>query len=203
MGGDGFEGVIGLDGLADGFIIDVGDVADMADVESKCGEGTAQDVLKDEGAEVADVCTGVNSRATAIHAEGMAVVGVEGFDGAGEGVVELQRSGLTSLLEIDLALFVAAGYVARGGGRKGFLSDGNAPSFVIASGVVVEFGTGAFIDDEDSDIAIVFADIAAGDAFSTFSKVNAAELVIGDAIIGDDWGGAFIEDGDAIHFVAF
>ena len=54
---------------ADGFVVHVGDVAHVADADTVHFECTAQNVLQQKGAEIADVRGTVNRRAAAIHAE--------------------------------------------------------------------------------------------------------------------------------------
>jgi hypothetical protein len=69
--GDFGERAFFLLGLADGAVVDVGEVADvfhlvLAELEF---EEAAEDVVDDEGAEIADVRGGVNRRSAVVEAE--------------------------------------------------------------------------------------------------------------------------------------
>jgi hypothetical protein len=78
-------------GLADGAVVDVGEVADvlhlvLAELEL---EEAAEDIVDDEGAEIADVGGGVNRRAAVVEAENaVGLGGLEFAEAAGEGFVE-------------------------------------------------------------------------------------------------------------------
>jgi hypothetical protein len=84
------EGLTGFLGVANGFVVDVGDVADVEGGGATEFDDAAEDVLGGEGAEVADVGGAVNRGAAAVEAEGFAGEGGEGTGLAGEGVEEAE-----------------------------------------------------------------------------------------------------------------
>ena len=87
------QGLTGFLGVANGFVIDVGDVADVERGGATEFDDAAEDILGGEGAEVADVGGAVDGGAAAVEAEGFAVEGGEGTGVAGEGVEEAEGHG--------------------------------------------------------------------------------------------------------------
>ena len=85
------DGNAGGGGVADDFVVNVGNVHDVADGDAEQLEGAAQDVNLEERAEVADVAVVVDRRAAGIHAQGYVPLGREFLDGSGKGVVEAER----------------------------------------------------------------------------------------------------------------
>jgi len=59
--------------IADGFVVDVGDVAHVVGLQSGDLEGASEHILDDEGAEVADVRGRVDGRSAAVEAVAVAV----------------------------------------------------------------------------------------------------------------------------------
>jgi hypothetical protein len=84
----------GADGVADRFIVHIGDIANVEGFGAAGFEGAAQDVLEDEGAEVSDVSRAIDSGAAAVEAEGGTIHGNEFPLAAGEGVEEAHAGGL-------------------------------------------------------------------------------------------------------------
>jgi hypothetical protein len=87
------QGLAGFLGVADGFVIDVGDVSDVEGGGATEFDDAAEDVLGGEGAEIADVGGAVDGGAAAVEAEGLTVEGSEGAGFAGEGVEEAEGHG--------------------------------------------------------------------------------------------------------------
>ena len=87
------EGLTGFLGVANGFVVDVGDVADVEGGGATEFDDAAEDVLGGEGAEVADVGGAIDGGAAAVKAEGFAVEGCEGTGFAGEGIEEAEGHG--------------------------------------------------------------------------------------------------------------
>lgn len=75
LGGEIFETLSVFLGIADGFIVHVGDVADVEGGRASGFEGAAEYVLEDEGAEISDVCGAVNGGAAAVEAIRVSVLG--------------------------------------------------------------------------------------------------------------------------------
>ncbi len=80
------DGFAGGEGVADNFVVNVGDVHDVMQREAVKAGGAAQEVDVEEGAEVADVAVVIDRGAAAIEAQGVAVGGIERFDFSGKGV---------------------------------------------------------------------------------------------------------------------
>ena len=89
LGGEFFEWDAGGCGVADRFVIDVGDVSDMQGGDACCFEDTAEDVVHNECAEVSNVGRAVNGGATAVETEGFSIDWGEVFELAGECIVKL------------------------------------------------------------------------------------------------------------------
>ena len=79
-----------LRGVADDLVVHVGNVHDVAHVESALPQETAQKVDRNEGAEVADVAVVVDRGPAGIHANFIVLQRLELFDFAGQRVVEAQ-----------------------------------------------------------------------------------------------------------------
>ena len=89
LGGEFFQWDTGGGGVADGFVIDVGDISDVQGGGAGGFKDAAEDIVHDKGAEVSNVGRAVNGGAAAVEAEGFAVDGCEVLELAGECVVEL------------------------------------------------------------------------------------------------------------------
>ncbi len=75
--------------LADGFVVQIGDIAHVPDPDAIDFQHAAQHVLNQKSAEIADMRRPVNCRAAAVETQRLACCGFERFDGSAEGVVEL------------------------------------------------------------------------------------------------------------------
>ena len=75
-------------GFADRFVIDIGEVADMERAQAAGFEGTAEDILEDEGAEIADVGGAIDRGAAAVKAESLAIEWRDFLDFTCQGVEE-------------------------------------------------------------------------------------------------------------------
>ena len=95
-GGEFLERLAGFLGIADGFVVHIGDVADMERADSAGLQGAAQHVLEHESAEIPDVRGAVNGGAAAVKSEARAVDGAELAFGPGERVKKPHRRGLGS-----------------------------------------------------------------------------------------------------------
>ncbi len=84
--GEGGEGLAGRLGIPYGFVVHIGDVADVEGAGAARLKGAAEDVLEDKGAEVSNVRRAVNRGAAAIETEGGAVDGGEVSLGSGKRV---------------------------------------------------------------------------------------------------------------------
>ena len=84
------DGLVRGGGVADDLVLDVGDVHHVVELEAARREPAAQDVLKSEGPQVADVDVVVDRRPAGVHAHHVAVQRGEGLHFLGEGVVETQ-----------------------------------------------------------------------------------------------------------------
>jgi hypothetical protein len=72
-----------------GFVVNIGEVTDVANGETVHLQASAQYVLKNEGAEIADMCWRINGGATAIHPiRGLRLSGRERFQLAAKGIVK-------------------------------------------------------------------------------------------------------------------
>ena len=78
------------DGVANDFVVDVGDVHDVVEGESASAQPTAQQVVEDEGAEVADVGEVVDGGAAGIHLDGVVFEGAKRLHLLGQRVIETQ-----------------------------------------------------------------------------------------------------------------
>ena len=76
--------------MANDFVYDVRDVHHVIELEAARGEPAAQDVLKSEGPQVADVDVVVDRGPAGVHAHDVVVEGGERLHLLGEGVVETQ-----------------------------------------------------------------------------------------------------------------
>ena len=81
-------------GVADDFIVHVGDVHDVVKPESAGAEPPAQDIEESERPEIADVGVGVDGGAAGVHADGVVPLGRKGLDLLRECVVEAERHDL-------------------------------------------------------------------------------------------------------------
>lgn len=79
--------------LTDGFVIHIGHVSHVADGGAGDLEGSAEDILEDEGAEVSDMGGAIDGGTAAIDAEGARPSRGKREDVAGEGVEEADRHG--------------------------------------------------------------------------------------------------------------
>ena len=93
-------------GVADDFVVDVGDVHDVAQRQAVHARDAAEDVDVEESAEVADVAVVVDGGAAAVEAEGGAVFGEEGLGFAGESVEEFERQGFCASFGAGLRTFL-------------------------------------------------------------------------------------------------
>ena len=75
-------------GVADDLVLDVGDVHHVIERVAARAQPAAQDVLKRERPQVADVDEVVDRRPAGVHAHGVAVKRSEGLDLLRKGVVE-------------------------------------------------------------------------------------------------------------------
>ena len=89
LGCEFFQWDTGGGGVADGFVIDVGDVSDVQGGGAGRFHDTAENIVHDKSAEVSDVGWAVNGGTAAVEAERFAVDGGEVVELAGECVVEL------------------------------------------------------------------------------------------------------------------
>ncbi len=89
LGGEIFEGKPVCLGVADGFIVHIGDVADVEGAGAACFKGAAEDVLEDESAEIPDMGRAVDGGATAVEAVGSPIDRLDEFLSAGEGILKL------------------------------------------------------------------------------------------------------------------
>jgi hypothetical protein len=76
-------------GVGDDAVVDVGEVHDVMHFEAAELEEAAENVLKDEGAVIADVRVVVDRGAASVHADFAGLLRDEGLGLAGEGVVEV------------------------------------------------------------------------------------------------------------------
>jgi len=74
--------------VTNGFVIDIGDVPHVQSRSAAELDHTAEDVLRGEGAEIADMSRAINRGAAAVEAQGLAIERDEGTGIAGKGVVE-------------------------------------------------------------------------------------------------------------------
>ena len=84
--GECFQSLAGGLGVADSFVINVGEVTDVEGGCAACLKGPAEDVLQDEGAKISDMGGAIDGGAAAVEAEGFAVGGTEFLALAGEGI---------------------------------------------------------------------------------------------------------------------
>jgi len=76
-------------GTADGLVVNIGDIANMAHLHAVELEHAAEDILQEKCAEVADMRGTIDRGTAAIHAvRSIRLAGGEGFDGAAECVVK-------------------------------------------------------------------------------------------------------------------
>src|ERR1700730_1377706 len=85
-------------GIANDLVIHVGDVHDVTNPESTLPQKTAQDVDRDEGAEVADVSVVVDGRPAGVHADFVTAEREQFLNPRGHGVVETKRHSVSELL---------------------------------------------------------------------------------------------------------
>ena len=76
-GGEGGESLAGCLRIPDRFIVHIGDISDVVGAGAASFEGAAENILKDEGAEIPNVGGAVNGGTAAVEAEGGAVDGGE------------------------------------------------------------------------------------------------------------------------------
>jgi hypothetical protein len=82
------EGLTGFLGVANGFVVNIGDVANVEGGGAGELDDAAEDVLGGEGAEVTDVGGAIDGGAAAVEAEGFPIQRSERVGLAGEGVEE-------------------------------------------------------------------------------------------------------------------
>jgi len=105
VGEKGFDEAVGviaqLDtgglGLADGLVVDVGEVHDLGDLVTRQLQSAAQNVLEEEGPEIADVGVVVHRRPAGVEAHAAFLEGLEELKTPGKGVVETKGKGQVSL----------------------------------------------------------------------------------------------------------
>ncbi len=102
------------DGVADDLIVHVGDVHDVVEFVAVQVKHAAQQIVKDEGAEVADVREVVNGGSAGVHADGVRVDGDERLDLLGQRVVEAQG-------HVGESFMVATGRCGAGGNVSVFV----------------------------------------------------------------------------------
>jgi len=78
-------------GIADRFVIHVGEVAHMVGGHPRQFESTSKDILENKRPEIPDVCWSIDSGATAVKTEGFTVRRSEVSDLARHGVEESHR----------------------------------------------------------------------------------------------------------------
>ena len=78
--------------LANGLVVDVGQVHHLGDVVAEKLQGASQDVLEEEAAEVADVGEVVDRRSAGVHAHMARLDRLEVLELAVQRVVEAQRN---------------------------------------------------------------------------------------------------------------
>jgi hypothetical protein len=76
-------------GVGDDAVVDVGEIHHVSESVAAEFEEAAENVLKDEGAVIADVGEVVNGGAAGIHGDFAGFLGDEGLGLVGEGVVEM------------------------------------------------------------------------------------------------------------------
>ena len=86
------QGGVGFTDAPDDFVLHVGDVHDVADLEALELQAAPHQIGENEGAEVADVGEVMHGRAAAIEADGFAgrIARDEFLDRAGEGIEKFQ-----------------------------------------------------------------------------------------------------------------
>lgn len=82
-----------LGGVVDQPVVHVGQVHDVGDPREAALEPSAQDILKEEGAEVPDVGTVPDRRAAGVEAHVARLQGRDRLEAAGQGVVEAKTHG--------------------------------------------------------------------------------------------------------------
>ena len=87
--GDAFDG-----GILDDAVVHVGEIHDVEETIAAGAQVAAEDVLEDEGAEVADVREVVDGGAAGVHADFARMNRVERFERVGESVVETNLGGV-------------------------------------------------------------------------------------------------------------
>ena len=85
------EGLVGGGGGGDDLVVHVGDVHDVQELKAAMAQMSPQHVLEREGPQISDVDVVVDGRPTGVHAHRVAFGGLEGLEGAGEGVIEVER----------------------------------------------------------------------------------------------------------------
>lgn len=95
-GGEGVECHAGLLGVADGFVVDIGEVADVFGVLASEFDDAAEDVLQDEGAEVADVRRSVDGRSATVEPQCFAIYCLHGLKPSGLCVVQVQHGRIST-----------------------------------------------------------------------------------------------------------
>ena len=80
-------------GVANDFVVHVGDVHDVADVVSALAQKAIEKIDGDKCAEIADVAVVIDGRSAGVHADAVAVEWMEFFDLPGKSVIEAQCHG--------------------------------------------------------------------------------------------------------------
>ncbi len=97
-GGEVVQGLAGVEGIADGFVIHISDVADVEGFGATGFESAAQHILEDEGTEVSDVRGAIDGGPAAVEAESGTIQRGEFPLAAGEGVEQAHADGVIGAL---------------------------------------------------------------------------------------------------------
>ena len=108
------ERLTGLLGVADGFVIHIRDVSHMKSRSAAELDDSAEDILRDEGAEVSDVCWAINRGSAAIEADRFSIKGADGPCGAGERIVKLEVGHVKGRRLMNVLFVIGQGFLGMG-----------------------------------------------------------------------------------------
>jgi hypothetical protein len=108
------ERLTGLLGVADGFVIHIGDVSHMKGRGAAELDDSAEDVLRDEGAEVSDVGWAVDRGSAAIEADRFSIDWADGPRGAGESIVKLEVGHVKEGALMNVLFVIGQGFLGMG-----------------------------------------------------------------------------------------